>query len=125
MTSRIFDKDHQPEANRRTKRVLCAGSNRGKSALLFCCMPFARCLVDFSQAVARLRVQVKLVKPLQLSNSFKRTGAERRFPIECVQHNALKNVAQRHIVIFGERLKHLQDPLLHANPGLHPLDFQP
>jgi len=74
--------------------------------------------------VAGAGVQVEFVKLLQLANLFERCRAERRLAVEGVQHNAFQHVSERHVVILGKGLEHFENPLFHANPGLHAFDFE-
>ena len=45
--------------------------------------------------------------------------------VEGMQHDAFEQVAKGQIVEIGERLQHLQQPLLHAYAGLHAFDDGP
>src|SRR5262249_44940365 len=44
--------------------------------------------------------------------------------VERVQDHALEQVPERHVVIFGEPLEHLEEPLFDLDAGLHALDFE-
>jgi len=78
--------------------------------------------LDFLQAVAGARIQIEIVKTLQLLNSFERSLIEWRLPIESVQNDAFEQVAQRHVVILGEGLKNLEQALFDAHAGLYALN---
>src|ERR1035437_4051338 len=69
--------------------------------------------------MAGARVKVQFVKLFQLANAFQRRRAERRLTVKGVQHDALEQVSQRHVVILGKRLQNLEDSLFDAHPGLH------
>jgi hypothetical protein len=51
-----------------------------------------------------------------------RFGAERSFAIENMKHDTFEQVAEGHIVIFGERLEHFEQAFFHADAGLDALD---
>src|SRR5579863_5947686 len=80
--------------------------------------------LDFLQPMARARIQIKLVKSLQLLNPFQRCWTEWSLAVEGMQHNALQQIAKGHVVVLGKSLEHFEKPLLHAHPGLHPFDQQ-
>ena len=48
---------------------------------------------------------------------------ERRLLLEGVQHDALKQVAQRQVEVLGESLEDLQQPALHPDATLHTLNW--
>src|SRR5271170_8240493 len=48
---------------------------------------------------------------------------ERYFSFERMQHNALQQVAERHVLELRHRLEHLQQALLNPHPGLNPLNL--
>src|SRR5215468_3368227 len=96
-----------------------------------CCSSFllpwcpVRCFSDLRELMAGTRIKVESVKPLQFLDAFERYSVERRFAVEGVQHNAFEQVAQRHIVIFGEPLQHFEDALLHPDARLDSFDEKP
>ena len=47
---------------------------------------------------------------------------ERRPSFECVQDDALEQVAQGHVVVVSERLQHFQQSFLEPDAGLDALD---
>src|SRR6266851_4526451 len=76
----------------------------------------------FLQAMAGPRIQLQTVEPFQIFDPSKRRLTERGLAVKGVQHNSLQQVAQRQIVVFGERLEHFEQALFKANTGLHALD---
>ncbi len=66
--------------------------------------------------------EVEVVYPLQLRDALEVLLAEGGFPFECVEHDALEEVTETHVVIFRERFQDFEDALLDANPRLYPLD---
>src|SRR5215813_2044285 len=52
-----------------------------------------------------------------------RLGTERCLALEGVKDDALEQVAEREIVVFGQRLEHLEQTLFHAYAGLYSLDL--
>src|SRR5207253_11165925 len=79
---------------------------------------------SFLQAVTRARIQIEPIKLLQIADLPERFLAERALAVEGMQHNALQQIAQRQVVIFGEALQHLEQAFLDPHPGLHPLNQQ-
>ena len=67
-------------------------------------------------------VEIAVVDLLQLGDALERRLAEGRLAVEGVQHDALDEIAERDLVVLGERLHDLEQALLQANAGLHPLD---
>ena len=41
-----------------------------------------------------------------------------------MQHDSLQQIAESHVVVLGKSLQDLEQALLHAHPGLHPLHQQ-
>src|SRR5437868_13486255 len=76
------------------------------------------------QPVARPRVEVEAVDLLQLRDALEGRALEGRLALEGVQHDALEQVAQRHVVVFGEALEDLEEPLLDLHAGLDALDLE-
>lgn len=66
--------------------------------------------------------EIEAVDLLQLDDLLPRLAPERRLPFEGVEHDSLQQVAQGDVVVFGQPLENLEQALLDANPGLHPLD---
>src|SRR5690606_10798263 len=62
--------------------------------------------------------QVEPVEFLHRGDAFQRFGRERRLALEAVQHDALEQVAEGHVLVLGQRLEHLEHPLLDADAGL-------
>jgi hypothetical protein len=69
--------------------------------------------------MARAGIQVEAVEFFQILYALEAFRAKGAFPIEGVKHNALEQIAKRHIAILTKGFKDLQDPLFHANAGLH------
>ena len=42
-----------------------------------------------------------------------------------MQHNAFQHVPQRHVVVFGKRLEHFENPFFDAHARLYALDEPP
>ena len=80
----------------------------------------SRTVFDFGQPMAGARVEVETIELLQIANAFERCRAEWSLAVESVEHDPLEQIAQRHIVILGKSLKHLENALLHAHAGLNP-----
>ena len=72
--------------------------------------------------MARAGIQIEPIEFFQVLDAFEAVRAKGAFAIEGVEHDAFEQIAERHIVILAERFKDLQDPLFHANAGLHALD---
>src|SRR5205814_6449045 len=68
---------------------------------------------------------VQPVDAPELGDLFSRVGRERQLSVECMEADALEQIAEREILQLRQRLQHLHEPLLHARTGLHPLDRQP
>src|SRR5213593_364986 len=66
-------------------------------------------------------VKLQAVKLLQLLDPSERDLIERALAVEGMKHNSLQQITQGQIVIFGQGFKHLQQPLLDADAGLHSL----
>src|SRR5262245_47839175 len=69
--------------------------------------------------------EIELVHPTQRRDLLERVGPERRLALECVQDDALEQVAEREVVGGGHRLEDLEHALLHPHAGLHALDLAP
>src|SRR6266702_869066 len=97
------------------------------SALLLFDLSFNRCppALDLRQSMAGAGIKVEFIKLLEVSNALQRGRVEGCFAVEGMKHNAFEYVAQRHVVILGECFKHFENPLLDANTGLNPLNFEP
>src|SRR5690606_21880055 len=78
-----------------------------------------------ASALQAMRIRgrkVQVVDLLQRGDPFQRFSGEGRLALEAVQHHALEQVAEGHVLVLGERLEDLEDPLLHADTGLDALD---
>jgi len=74
--------------------------------------------------MARARIEIESVELLQLSNLLQRRRTEGSFPIESMQHDALQDIAESHVVEFGERFENLQDSFFDTHAGLGAFDFE-
>src|SRR6516225_8633083 len=71
-----------------------------------------------AQPVGILGAEVEPVDRLQRLHLAERRGRERRLALEGMEHDALEQVAERHIELGSERLQHLEQPALEAHAGL-------
>jgi hypothetical protein len=71
--------------------------------------------------MARARVEIEAVKPFEVLDAPQGFRLKRAFSVERVQDDAFEQIAQRQIVIFGERFQDFEQALLDANAGLHSL----
>src|SRR6516225_5393139 len=62
--------------------------------------------------------ELEPVDRLERLHLAQRRGRERRLALEGVQHDALEQVAERHVELGGERLQHLEQAALEAHAGL-------
>src|SRR6266702_1496633 len=67
------------------------------------------------------------VRPHRAADGWRpqRGRLEGTLPLEGVQHDALDQVAEGHIVQLSQGFQHLEDPLLEAHPRLHTLHHDP
>src|SRR5271167_3720659 len=79
---------------------------------------------DFLEAVTGTGIEIESVKFFQVLDAFQRFGTEGCLAVERVENDAFEQVAEGHIVIFGQSLEHFEKPFLHADAGLNPLDQQ-
>src|SRR5215831_1568229 len=79
-------------------------------------------IVGLAQPVARGGVQVEAVDTLQVRDLAQGLRGERDLPVEGVQHDALQQIPERHVLQLGEGLEDLEQALLHARPRLDSLD---
>src|ERR1700746_554130 len=80
---------------------------------------------SFLQAVTRARIQIEPIELLQIADLPERRLAEWALAVEGMQNNALQQIAQSQVVIFGKALQYLEQAFLDPHPGLHPLNQQP
>ena len=66
--------------------------------------------------------QIEVVDRFQLANNLEGFFAERAGSLEGMQDDALEQVAQRHLVVLGERFQDFHDPLFQAHARLDTLD---
>src|SRR3981081_2823405 len=74
--------------------------------------------------MTRTGVQLQSVNALEFADLPQGLRGERSLAVKSVQDDALDQVAERHVLVRGERLQHLQDAPLHAHPGLDAFDFE-
>ena len=67
--------------------------------------------------------QVEPVDLFQAGDPLPRRLPKSALAFESVQHDALQQVAQRHVVVLRKGLQDLQEPLFEPNAGLRSLDF--
>src|ERR1700751_3782582 len=67
-------------------------------------------------------VKIEVVELLQLAYAFQRGSAEWGLAVESMQHDALQDVAQRHVVVLGKPLQNFEDSFFNPHSGLHALD---
>src|SRR5271154_3324721 len=60
--------------------------------------------LDFLEPVTGAGIEVKIVKPLQLLYAFERGCAEWRFAVKGMEHDALQQIAEGHVVVLGKAL---------------------
>src|SRR5271170_8116413 len=60
--------------------------------------------LDFLQPVTGAGIEVKIVKPLQLLYAFEGGCAEWRLPVKGMEHDALQQIAEGHVVVLGKAL---------------------
>ena len=63
-------------------------------------------------------IEIESVEFLEILNAFERNRAEWSFTVESMENDALEQITQRHVVIFGKSLQDLQDALFHPYAGL-------
>src|SRR5580693_4848681 len=80
--------------------------------------------LDFLQPVTGAGIEVKIVKPLQFLYAFERGCAEWRLAVKGMEHNALQEIAEGHVVVFGKALQNLEKTFLDAYAGLDAFDEQ-
>src|ERR1700728_1629028 len=105
-------------------KAICARGVAIKAPLFVGTSLARRPRLDFLQAVAGAGIEVELVKAFQLLNTLERGRTERSFPVEGMQNNSLQQIAEGHVMVFGESLEHFEQTLLHPHPGLNALDHQ-
>src|ERR1700723_2316883 len=67
-------------------------------------------------------VEIEVVELFQIANAFERGWAERGLAVEGVEDDAFEEVAEGHVVIFGEGFEDFEDSFFHADAGLDALD---
>src|ERR1700756_1267 len=67
-------------------------------------------------------VKIEVIELLQLAYAFQRDCVEWGLAVESMQHDALQDVAQGHVVVLGKPLQNFQDSFFNPHPGLHALD---
>src|SRR5437016_12141293 len=70
-------------------------------------------------------IKVEFVDSFQVDYALTRFGAERMLAIKRVQDDSLQQIAERHVVIFGQAFQDLEQAFLKANTGLNSLNQYP
>jgi hypothetical protein len=63
--------------------------------------------------------QIQVVDGLEFADFSPSFPAERHLAIKRVQHDSFEQVSERHVLVFRERLAHLQHAALHAHASLN------
>lgn len=72
--------------------------------------------------MARSVVQVQSVYPLEICNAAASLLAKRMLPIEGMKHDALQQITERHIMVFGQALQHLEQTLFQPDASLNSIN---
>src|SRR6202051_3655228 len=80
----------------------------------------ARPSLALLQSVAVRGMQRQTVNIPELLNLFEGLGGKRRLTFKSMQYNAFQQIAQSHVLQFGDCLQHLDQPLFHPDAGLNP-----
>jgi len=72
--------------------------------------------------MARTGIQTEAIELLQFLDALQAVRIERALPLESVQDDAFQQIAERQIAVVGKGPQNLQNPLFHADTGLHALD---
>lgn len=67
-------------------------------------------------------IEIQAVDLLELTDALQRVRAERSFAVERMQDDPLQKIAERKVVILGQRLQNFQQALLYSNAGLYAFD---
>src|SRR5215831_6477889 len=81
-----------------------------------------RATFGFHKLVRVRSIEIESVDLLDFGNPTHRFSPERGLSLECVEHDALQQIAEGEIVVLGERLQHFDQALLHADAGLDSLN---
>jgi hypothetical protein len=65
-----------------------------------------------------------MVELFEVADSLERGPAEGAFAVEGVEDDALKEIAERKVVVFGEAFEDFQQALFHPDACLDPFDLQ-
>src|SRR5207237_3863396 len=76
----------------------------------------------FDQRVAVGCDEIEAVDLSQLRDRAQRVRSERRLAFEDVQQDSFEEIADGHVVIFGEALQRFEDAFLDPDSGLRALD---
>src|SRR5581483_576653 len=76
-----------------------------------------------AQTMAVLGREVEAVNAAQVRDPVQGCGLERRLVLQGMQGDALEQVAEREVEIFGQALQHLEQALLQPHAGLDALDL--
>ena len=63
--------------------------------------------MSFHQVMARAGIEIEFVKLLQLADAPERSGAERSFAVEGMQHDAFEQIPEREVVVLRKGLEDL------------------
>lgn len=72
--------------------------------------------------MARARIKLQSIELFEFLNTLDRRRTERRFAVERVQYDSLKQIAEGEVVVFGEGFENFQKPFFNPHTGLHALD---
>ena len=67
-------------------------------------------------------IKIQLVDSFQVGYALTRLGAERMLAIKCVENDSLQQIAECHVMIFGQAFQDLEQAFLKANSGLNALN---
>src|SRR5690348_3247406 len=73
--------------------------------------------------MAGSRIEVEAVDGSELGDPLQRLGRESLLALEGVEHDALEEIAEGHILVVGKGPQHLEEALLQPDAGLHSLDL--
>ncbi len=81
-----------------------------------------RAALDFGEAVAGAGVEIEGVEFFQVVNALERGRTKGSLAVEGVEHDAFEQIAQGHVVIFGEGFEDFEQAFFHADAGLYTFD---
>ena len=74
------------------------------------------------KAVTCARIQIERVELLQFLDSLHAGLIEWSLSIKGMEHDALEEISQGHVVVISKGAQYLQEPLLETHPCLDPYD---